>query len=108
MLHIGDADVHFFFPYAARGRNAPCSKAECKGTLPGGVWGSLVCQMKGEAQLLARCLRLRIAPTPVTANPVHGPPCTDPHNLAILARNTCILHVIFCMEMQADYSNISL
>ena len=76
MLHIGDADVHFFFTRAAEARNAPCSEADCKGTLPGGVSGSLMRQTKGHTQRQARCLRLSTAarPLPHDGHPAVRPP----------------------------------
>ena len=102
MLHIGDADVHFFFTRAAEARNAPCSEADCKGTLPGGVSGSLMRQTKGHTQRQARCLRLSTAPSLMTAIQLYGPPCPNSHNLAILAQNTDIFHAVFCMKAQVE------
>ena len=102
MLHIGDADVHFFFTRAAEGQNAACSEADCKGTLPRGVSGSLMHQTKGHAQRQARCLRSSTAPSLMTAIQLHGPPCTNSHNLAILAQSTYMFHAVFCMKAQVD------
>jgi hypothetical protein len=103
----------FFFLAVSRGEMPQAVRLSAKAHYP---------EVSGDPlQLCAKLIKARggtaVGPLFAIAHRPHAPPVTAnpacmpvaPHaRTRIRARNTCILHVIFCMKMQEDYGNISL